>query len=327
MEFNDSNGIHLYNNADQWTGYNKYSYIHFTIAASFAIALSLIGTVGNIIVFWYLCFRIQRNKYTIYIINLAVADFIFLIFSAILAMIHINTMIGTNRNFIGKVSLYVFIEIFYDSSMYCGMFFLTAISIERCLSILFPIWYQCNRSPSQSHKVCICLWILGCTESLINNLVCTQEAYNYQTKECVGIEIMTFVVGICICLPLMVVSSLILIFRVRRTLRQHYPPRLYIIIIATVFIFILSVIPFNFIWFLMFFKLLNLRIEYVIVFYVSMFANVLNSTINPYIYFIAGRQRNQTSKISLHQVLHRAFKEDEEEKRNITSNEASQTNI
>ncbi|KAM4688975.1 mas-related G-protein coupled receptor member H-like [Discoglossus pictus] len=322
MEFNDTDGMNLTNNAASWRGYTKYSYIHFTIAASFAIALSVIGTVGNSILFFYLSFRFPRNKYTIYIINLAVADFIFLIFSALLAMIHINTINGRNRNFIGKVSLYVFIEIFYDSSMYCGMFFLTAISIERCLSVIFPIWYQCNRSPSQSLKVCICLWILGCSESLIENLVCTQEAFKDQTKECAGVEIMIFVLGICICLPLMVVSSLILLVRVRRTFRQQYPPRLYIIIITTVFIFIISVIPFNFVSFLMFFKLLHLDVDKVSFFYVSLFASVLNSTINPYIYYIVGRQRNHTSKVSLHQVLQRAFNEDEEEKENITSNEA-----
>ncbi|KAM4688974.1 mas-related G-protein coupled receptor member H-like [Discoglossus pictus] len=328
MEFNSTDGANFNNSADQERGYDKYAYIHFTIAASFAIALSLIGIVGNIIVFWYLCFKIQRSKYTVYIINLAVADFIFLIFTALIMMIQINTLIGTNRNFPGKKSLYLFTEIFYDFSMYCGMFFLTAISIERCLSVIFPIWYQCKRSPSQSSKVCICLWIFGSAESLIENLVCTPQAFNYQTKECTGVHILTFVIGICICLPLMVTSSLILLVRIRSTLRKQYPPRLYIIIIAAVFIFILSVIPFNFVWFLMFFKLLNLDKDYVTLFYVSVFASVLNSTLNPYIYFIVGRQRKQTSKVSLHQVLQRAFNEDEEEK-SETCNEStasSQTN-
>ncbi|KAM4689166.1 proto-oncogene Mas-like [Discoglossus pictus] len=323
MEFNSTVGTTLNNSVDQGLDYDKYAYIYFTIAASFAIALSLIGMVGNIIVFWYLCFRIQRNKYTVYIINLAVADFIFLIFSALVMMIQINTSVGTYPYFTGKNSLYVFIEIFYDSSMYCGMFFLTAISIERCLSVIFPIWYKCNRSPTQSLKVCICLWILGCTESLIENLVCVPKAFNAQTRECTGVEIMTFVLSICICLPLMVTSSLILLFRIRTTLRQQYPPRLYIIITAAIFIFILSVIPINFVWFLMFFKLLKLDIHYVTFFYVSVFCSVLNSTLNPYIYFIVGSQRKQTSTISIHQVLQRVFSEDEEEKEKITSNEES----
>ncbi|XP_053571806.1 mas-related G-protein coupled receptor member D-like [Bombina bombina] len=315
MEFNGTSQTGLNTSEDQ-SGFGVNASIHFAIAASCAVALCLFGMLGNIIVFWYLCFRIPKNKYTVYIINLTAADFLFLTFTVFIMGIQLNKLIGGNDDFTGKEQLYIFAEIFYDFAQYSGMFFLTAISVERCLAVLFPIWYQCNRRKNQSSIVCICLWILGCSESLIENLACSPKDFMAQTNTCTGIEIMTFVISIGICLPLMVTSSLILLLRIQRTLRQQYPPRLYVIIITTVFVFILSVTPFSFMWFLMYFNLLPFDVHIVSLFYASVFCTVLNSTLNPYIYFIVGRHRKTTPKVSIHEILQRAFHEEEAKRKN-----------
>ncbi|XP_054841886.1 proto-oncogene Mas-like [Eublepharis macularius] len=39
---------------------------------------------------------------------------------------------------------------------------LTAISIDRCVSILFPIWYRCHRTTHWSTMVCALIWALTC---------------------------------------------------------------------------------------------------------------------------------------------------------------------
>ncbi|XP_063781013.1 mas-related G-protein coupled receptor member H-like [Pseudophryne corroboree] len=301
-------------------GYTQYAYIHFTVAAAVALGLCLIGLVGNIIVFWYLCFKIQGNKYTIYIINLAVADSILIIFSAMLLMININTMIGTNPNFQGEESFNVFVEVFYDSMQYTGMFLLTAISMERCMSVLFPLWYQCYRPHNLSTIMCAFLWVIGCLESLIENLVCTPEAFMKQTSQCTAVQIMTFVLAIGICLPIMVISSFILLINIKRIFGVQYPPKLYIIIITAVLFFILSIMPFNFLWFFVYFQLLTTNIQAASLFFASIFSIVLNSTINPYIYFIVGRKWKQSSNHSIHDALQRAFKIEDEETEDTNSN-------
>ncbi|XP_075070494.1 mas-related G-protein coupled receptor member H-like [Mixophyes fleayi] len=312
-------------------GYSQYASIHFTVAAAVALGLCLIGLVGNIIVFWYLCFKIQRNKYTIYIINLAVADSNFILFSAILMMSNINTLVNTHSQFQGEKSLYLFIEIFYDSMQYSGMFILTAISMERCISVLFPLWYQCHRPQNLSTIMCALLWGIGCLESLIENFACSSNAFMSQTSECTAIQIMTFVLSIGICLPIMVISSSTLIIKIQRTFRQQYPPKLYIIIIIEVLFFISSVTPFNFLWFLMYFKLLPSHIQTVSLFFASVFSTVLNCTINPYIYFFVGNNWKKSSSHSIHDALQRAFevedKESNDSKSNKTINTSSQSSL
>eukprot|EP00079_Xenopus_tropicalis_P011018 XP_002936476.1 PREDICTED: mas-related G-protein coupled receptor member D-like [Xenopus tropicalis] len=293
------------------------SVIHYTIAAAVAMGLCLIGIVGNLIVFWYLFFRIPRNKYTVYIINLAAADLLLLTVAAILMMVNINTLVGSNPDFEGNAGFYTFLEIIYDLSLYSGMYFLTAISMERCISVLFPLWYHNYRPKTLSVTMCICLWILGCSESLIENLSCTQEDFTNQTPVCTGVEIMTFTLSICICLPLMILSSFTLLIAIKKTFRNRYPPRLYIIIIAAVFIFILSVIPFNFLWFLMYFRLLPSIQDTLGLYFAGILTAALSSTANPYIYFIVGRLWKQKSSQSIHDTLHRAFKAEEDEKEEI----------
>ncbi|KAM4705031.1 mas-related G-protein coupled receptor member H-like [Rhinophrynus dorsalis] len=325
MSFNSTNESSFNSTHNETTGYGDYSYIHFTAAAAVALGLCLFGMVGNLIVFWYLLFRIQRNKYTVYIINLAAADVICLLFTLMILMININTMVGMNSDFEGKSKFYLFLEIFYDGSLYAGMYFLTAISMERCLSVLFPIWYQCHRPKNLSVIMVTCLWILGSLQSLIKNLACPPEAFINQSNECTGVQIMIVVLGICICLPLMILSSLILLITIKRTFGQRYPQKLYIIIITAVFVFILAVTPITLLWFLMYFKLLPTDFEVVSFFFASIYCTSFNCTANPYIYFIVGRQWKQKSNNSIHDALQQAFKVEEGEQDKENSDKTSST--
>ncbi|XP_041423605.1 mas-related G-protein coupled receptor member D isoform X2 [Xenopus laevis] len=325
MVFNDTNTTY-FNETNYFDEHHVPDIvIHYTIAAAVAMGICLFGIVGNIIVFWYLFFRIQRNKYTVYIVNLAVADLLLLTFSAVLMMVNINTLVGSTPEFEGTVGFLTFLEIMYDLSQYSGMYFLTAISMERCMSVLFPLWYHNHRPKKLSTIMCICLWILGCTESLIENLICPSEDFRNQTQACTGVEIMTFALSIFICLPLMILSSVTLLIAIKRTFRNRYPPRLYIIIIAAIFIFILSVIPFNFLWFLMYFRRLPSIQDTLSLYFASIISVALSSTANPYIYFIVGRLWKQKSNHSIHDALHRAFKAEEDEKEDIKISEEEKT--
>ncbi|XP_018424297.1 PREDICTED: mas-related G-protein coupled receptor member D-like [Nanorana parkeri] len=293
------------------SGYNKYSYIHFTIAAAVALCLCVVGLVGNVIVFWYLRFKIQRNKYTVYIMNLSAADALFIIFTMVILMVQINRLVGTHPNFIGKEKLYLFIEIVYDTMQYSGMFILTAVSMERCSFALFPFWYQSHRPRNLSTIMCTALWILWCSESLLENLVCTTEAFMDQTVQCSVVQIIVFVLANGICLPIMGISSFTLLFKVKRTFKQRYTPKLYIVI--AVFVFILSVLPFNMLWFLMFFRLIPTDWSTASIYFVAVFYTVVNRIVNPYIYFFAGRKSKQKSHRSIIEALQRAFREEADE--------------
>ncbi|XP_040210452.1 mas-related G-protein coupled receptor member D-like [Rana temporaria] len=293
-----------------YRSYLENSYIPVTIVVVVALCLCIVGLVGNVIVFWYLCFKNQRNKYEVYIMNLSVADALFIIFTTLLLMLQINTIKGTDPDFIGKESLYLFIEIFYDTMQYSGMYILTAVSMERCSSVLFPFWYRSHRPRNLSTIMCIALWILGSLESLLKNLACTEDAFLEQTSQCLAVQIIVFILAIGICLPIMVISSFTLLIKVKRSLNQRYTPKLYIIILIAVLVFILSVLPFTFLSFLLYLKLTPTDSATVINFYVSTYCTVLNCAANPYIYFIVGRKWKQKTPHSIQEALQRAFRDE-----------------
>ncbi|XP_010568197.1 PREDICTED: mas-related G-protein coupled receptor member X1-like [Haliaeetus leucocephalus] len=59
------------------------SYAVLKFMESFCLISAVCGMVGNGIVLWYLGFRIRRNHFTVYIVNLAAADFGYLLCIAV----------------------------------------------------------------------------------------------------------------------------------------------------------------------------------------------------------------------------------------------------
>ncbi|XP_073447426.1 proto-oncogene Mas-like [Aquarana catesbeiana] len=267
------------------------------------IGICVLGLVGNIIVFWNLCFRIQRNKYTVYIANLCVADTLLLSVVMLTLMVEISNFFGLHPGSKVTCPFYVFVDTLYYPLVYSGKNILTAISVERCISILFPIWYRTCRPKKFSTMACAVLWLLGILEGLLEVILCDPEAYTSQQAQCVTIEVMIFVSAIGICLPLMVISSVALLYKIRRTVGQEYSPKLYIIIIVAVIVFILSVLPLNIVRFLVFCNVLK-TVKLV---FISQYWLVTNCVINPYIYFLVGKICNQTTCCSIKDSLQRAF--------------------
>ncbi|KAH0517253.1 Mas-related G-protein coupled receptor member B5 [Microtus ochrogaster] len=100
--------------------------------------IAMVGLAGNAIVLWLLSFHIQRNAFSVYVLNLAGADFLFLSFL---------TMYNLELIFLHFHAIYFDIPIsltsVYILAYLAGMCIIAAISAERCLSVLWPIWYRC----------------------------------------------------------------------------------------------------------------------------------------------------------------------------------------
>ncbi|NXO47047.1 MRGRD protein, partial [Aramus guarauna] len=109
------------------------------VFAGICMGISFCGLVGNGIVIWFLGFHMKQNPFSVYILNLAVADFSLLIlfFLLTLAILSLTAVCSYLYNFI---SFYV--DFSYVVEFLCHFFdlsslgLLTAISVERCISVL-----------------------------------------------------------------------------------------------------------------------------------------------------------------------------------------------
>ncbi|NXH73123.1 MRGRD protein, partial [Hydrobates tethys] len=97
--------------------------------------ICLCGLVGNMVVMWFLSFHIKKSPFTVYVLNLAVADFSLLLFLLVQLTLHIISTVCCIFSFQYRLTSYVLMDLFlfwYFASMYL----LTAMSMERCLSVL-----------------------------------------------------------------------------------------------------------------------------------------------------------------------------------------------
>ncbi|NXI68217.1 MAS protein, partial [Anseranas semipalmata] len=101
------------------------------------VGISLYGLVVNGIVMWFLFLHMKKNPLTVYILNLAIADFsllllFFLLLLAILSLTICSLFKSIVLSYIELEIVVGFLCHFFDLSSLC---LLTAISMERCVSV------------------------------------------------------------------------------------------------------------------------------------------------------------------------------------------------
>ncbi|XP_051820322.1 mas-related G-protein coupled receptor member X4-like [Antechinus flavipes] len=279
-----------------------------------SLLIALAGLAGNGAVLWLLGFRIQRNHFSVYILNLAAADALFLCCSLLNC---INRLAHQLFNY-----LTYFVIIYLRQASYAvGLSLLVAISTERCLSTLFPLWYRNRRPKHTSAAVCAGLWALAALLWVTRFVLCF---YLYPNKFCVYIYRVIESVWFMLLSPVLCVSSLTLLLRVQCSSRRQRPPRLYLLVLLTVLVFLLCGLPMG-IWAVLYF---HFHIDLMPSWLRQLLACV-NSSVNPLIYFFLGRQ-GQKKRESLRVVLRRALEDEREvrdEERDKSYTNSSETSI
>nr|XP_006136448.1 proto-oncogene Mas-like [Pelodiscus sinensis] len=249
-----------------------------------------LGLVVNGIVLWFLGFRIKRNPFSVYVLNLAAADFGFLLFLALSRIVFRLCLL----NF--SMSLDLLLAFTFSASLSL----LTVISAERCVSVLFPIWYRCHRPKHLSAIICALLWALSALLTGVRSYVCFSDS----NEHCEHVILRLTSINFLIFTPITVLSSLILIIKVRQSSLRHQPRKLYIVILLNVLFFLLLVVPFSIVAFFREFINYDYFINSIL-----MLASI-NSSINPVIYYLVGSYRNQQFRGSVKKALQSVFKEE-----------------
>nr|XP_060627716.1 mas-related G-protein coupled receptor member H-like [Anolis sagrei ordinatus] len=261
---------------------------------TFIFFICIIGMMGNGSVIWLLGFYIKRNNFTTYVLNLAIADFLMVISTSGLVFLKFITLLKVADVQTMQWFFWQFIIITYSVDLYL----LTAIGVERCLSILFPIWVRCHRPKHLSTIVSVLFWILSVlfaiTEILIHYF-CLLDTW-------VTFFRIIFSVNLFFFTPVMVVSTLILFIKMSF---QHQPGKLHTIILIILLSFTITAVPFGIFFFLAIidynFHIIALPIYALLV--------ILNSSMNPIIYFFVGNQCTCRSWESMKVVFQRVFKD------------------
>ncbi|XP_055962775.1 mas-related G-protein coupled receptor member X1-like [Sorex fumeus] len=268
--------------------------------------ISLVGLSGNTVVIWLLAFRMQRNAFSVYILNLAGADFIFLS----------NHMVFSIMKLVGHIRLdsmdmfrvYIMTLVF---PYVVGLSLLTAISMERCLCVLKPIWYRCHRPKHMSSVVCALLWTLPL---LLTILRVESEGifFGFYLLWIIDIIIATWLIFSFVLLS---GSSLVLLTRLLCGSRKMKLTGLYVTIGLTVLVFLLCGLPWGIYHFLLYWMSTALFMHCFKLTLVTEVLSCVNSCANPIIYFFVGsyREQQRQKRRSLKLILQTAWQDVPEE--------------
>uniref|UniRef100_A0A8D2LHZ3 G-protein coupled receptors family 1 profile domain-containing protein n=1 Tax=Varanus komodoensis TaxID=61221 RepID=A0A8D2LHZ3_VARKO len=226
------------------------------------VIICIVGPVGNGIVIRLLGFHFKRKPFTTYVLNLAVADSGFL-------LITVTTQL--------KMSM-VFLFLFAYTADLC---LLTAINVERCLSVCFPIWYRCDRPRFISILASFMIWFMsmlfyGITMIFFYDGIPGSSAIMIRIISTGNIFFLGF---------LMVISTLIRFTRISFN-TQDQQRILWVTLPLTIILFLCFAIPVSIFYFMDYFCYSPPPMFMLIGFLLISF----NSTVNPLIYYVIGGQ-------------------------------------
>ncbi|XP_024429847.2 mas-related G-protein coupled receptor member G [Desmodus rotundus] len=113
------------------------------------LAVGLGGLVGNGLVLWHLGLHIKKGPFSIYVLHLAAADFLFL--GCQVAFSIVQAALGSQDTLYFVITFVGFAA---------GLWLLAAFGLELCLSEVFPACYEGHRPRHTSGVVCGLLWAL-----------------------------------------------------------------------------------------------------------------------------------------------------------------------
>ncbi|XP_063156067.1 proto-oncogene Mas-like [Candoia aspera] len=269
------------------------------IITSFTIVSCILGLVGNGRTIYLLAYSIKRNSFTTYILNLSIADFGVLI-SLIIAVIFVGLSILFARTYILYTFFFLFFELFFFTYS-ASQFLLTAISLDRCVAVLFPLWHRCHRPPYLSGLVCGVIWTLSFLLSAVHFIL--HQARSFGSSPL----LYQLIVNGLLCTPLMVVSTVTLLIYVGSKAQRNQRKLLTTLLLALLF-FLLFSFPMDAFYVIQYFGS-----PHPVLMAIGIGCASLNSSINPLLYFLVGRKQagKALPRASLKDALQRVFKDEQ----------------
>ncbi|XP_053105119.1 mas-related G-protein coupled receptor member H-like [Hemicordylus capensis] len=270
----------------------RHYYLEKNITWILMLVICLFGVLGNGTMIWLLGFHIKRTPFTTYILNLAAADFGVLISGAVFFLF----LIFQKPLFPFPLAYFLLRLFMYIT----GHVLLTAISIDRFVSVFFPVWHRCHRPGYLSHTVCALIWVISFLLSglCVIHLIKTMRTFSIVLKP---VSVTTLV-----CFPLMTISTLILFIQVCYKTEKAKRGKLSTAILITLFFCILFSFPFNVMYLITFFKDLP---DHVMAY--GFLGACLDSSSKPIVYFLVGRHQLGKFRESLKFSLQSVFKEEQ----------------
>lgn len=262
----------------------------------------VLGVIGNGTVIWVTAFKSKKTVNSVWLLNLAMADFVFVFFLPF----YIDYIL---RDFhwefgVAMCKINSFVSVM---NMYASVLFLTVLSIDRYISIVHFNWSQRYRTVERAWVICGCMWViaaaLSCpalifrdTMRLHNKVVCfsnfhAQDGHTAAMRHIIIVAIRT-TVGFLLPFTAICVTGILLTVKVNRSQEAVRVSSFSKTLTAVILAFFLCWAPFHT------FSLMELSIHssfYLLNilktgFPLATSLGFFNSCINPLLYMLLGKK-------------------------------------
>ncbi|XP_067299217.1 chemerin-like receptor 2 [Pseudorasbora parva] len=137
-------------------GYTQREALHIISVIIYSLAFTL-GVIGNGMVIWVTAFKSKRTVNSVWLQNLAIADFVFVLslpFSIDYVLRDFHWLFGKTMC---KLNSFV-----CTMNMYASVLFLTVLSLDRYISLVHLSWSERFRNVRRAWWVCALIWSTSC---------------------------------------------------------------------------------------------------------------------------------------------------------------------
>ncbi|XP_054855545.1 chemerin-like receptor 1 [Eublepharis macularius] len=280
----------------------------------------LLGAIGNGLVIFITGFRMKKTVNTIWFLNLAIADFAFTFFlplSIAYLALDFHWPFGEAMCKLNSATAFL--------NLYASVYLLTVISIDRCVSVWYPVWAQNHRTPRLASFVALGVWILALVLSSPNihfrKTAMSEDVINCYNNFSWNAElaqtthramtISRFIFGFAIPFSVIIACYGAIVLRLKR---DHLAPssKPFRVITAVILAFFICWFPYHVFSFLeiqaykdpTLFPVLSIGIP------LTSSLAFINSCLNPILYVFMGHDFKERLKRSLFSVFENAFAEE-----------------
>ncbi|XP_056612020.1 chemerin-like receptor 1 [Triplophysa dalaica] len=231
------------NHSTELTGLSKTEI--FSKCTHFVILVT--GVIGNGLVIFVTGYKMKSTVKFIWFLNLSIADFIFVLVLVPRIVLAFHNMVWSFGEFFCK-----FTSLMSLQNMFASVFFLTVISLDRCLCTWCVVWAQNKRTLVKARIICVFVWLLSicCSipfvikRSVMKHYGVEYCSYSSPINVIMSLFIYRFMVGFVV--PFFIIASSYMAIGVRvKRLKRGKQLRPFRVIIPVILAFFICWLPFH----------------------------------------------------------------------------------
>ncbi|XP_071969049.1 C5a anaphylatoxin chemotactic receptor 1-like [Engystomops pustulosus] len=202
----------------------------------------ILGIIGNGLVIWIAGFRMKKIISAVWFLNLAIADF--LCCASIPLIIALLASTDACRTFSSLIfcSFYIII---LNLNMSASVLLLTAMSVDRWVSVMWPFWAKVHRTQKRVRTTAGIIWVMSLIWTGITFYLMFLYAYHNQESNNFTINLISLVIMFVIPFLIIVTSYVNIFNKLRKSKRPQRSQRPYRIITAVILGFFICWAPYN----------------------------------------------------------------------------------